>query len=318
MEEVWRRFGDTDLTLRVPFLIRAQDAALSAQYANTIPSYVAQISPLIWEQGLRTEEIRELIADIGHHLLRPRPWPRREADIYKAAFRTRRKRSARKLPVEEYVAEYEQEEVLALEAESKPYISLLARMTKHELRTVASDDTGPEDTRRGLAIELFEHVGLLPDRRGGPKTKLTPAQVYQLYQEALDIVREVQDWDPQKEAEAAIIEVAREDPVEQFTQLDCERAKRKLVKPELVARLRRLRFPFLLRREHEIIDGTLTSPSGPTTMEGIARRLVMERLPGFDPESAPDESTFQGEYLTPGKKELEELLRLARPRPSTP
>ncbi len=156
------------------------------------------------------------------------------------------------------------------------------------------------EDRNALAAQLSYAVGLLPGR--DRRHVLPVTMILRLYEEALDIVWDLRSWRPDRELMDHLIAVADGDPGFELGHLQRERARRIEGLPDVrtvdVAQwARQLFYPFLL--SEEILIATNTK-KGQEKMD--ARRLVMGRLPGFDPDE--DDQVFQVDVLSKARREL--------------
>lgn len=285
----YKQYG-VDRMVPVPQRLRLEDAAVSAQYAQTVPGQMREVVPLvIHSSGVEDADIHELLADLGRELTAPRPWPGSGRERWLTTSSVGRRRGESEL---EFLRRLTATQKLA----DEPYVSLLALMLHAELPEAARLGAAIDKSTEQLATELFRRVGLAPSREGGAKTRLRRGRVFQLYQEAVSIVKEVRRRVHQDDDVEAMIQLIEEDPFDELAHTERERIRRGEYSkaPHLFRTLRRLRFPFLLDEEFDTI--LRKEP-----IRSTARRLVMGRLRGFD--AARDDGVLQVEYLTPGRQE---------------
>lgn len=133
-------------------------------------------------------------------------------------------------------------------------------------------------SRDEIALAYFERLGALPSRKGGRRFLLSKQRLLRLYEEALDISKTVRSWEPSSTMIEKLKSVVRSDSTWEPTTRELELARAD--RPETRSKIREyahvLRFPFLMREEIEFIRSSDTTP------EGLARWLVLRRLPGLD------------------------------------
>jgi hypothetical protein len=243
---------------RLTYLEQLTAAALCAQTARSIPGAVGEIEYVGLDEtsGLSPEDFDELRRTLAWEFVRPRRWENEESQRM-SSFLTR---------------------IIRLQWEA----SRAGKKGGLDGSSVADKDT------RTLASEFFRQVGLIPGRRGGPRTAIAAPMLVQLQGEAEDIAGELKKGDLDAQELGPVLGVIKADPQKELSPHDEERLKRGRMPPQLITTALQLQLPFLLRAEISRLRERFNRGA---TVKEAARYLSMSRLPGYDPDT--DDAVFE-------------------------